>query len=215
MKWESTLFKIIVAFLMLAALTIFVVIGIRNVSLGDKLEKMDAEIVDLEKKNEELQKEKDLAIEEKEKEIEELMEKDKEHMAKIEELEPKIEEADAENERLKKEREKMEEEGASCEEKLENADAQILVLTNEVTTLKTQKQEALDANKGLRDALLKKDGIIGDWETKYNSLLTAKEKIQDAYEKSKKQIRILKLKGTLGSFAGAAIGLAGGLLLGK
>ncbi len=73
MKWEIGFFKIIFAILALAAIVILIIVVFWKVSLGDELEKLDAEIVELEKKNYDLQKEKDLAIAKKEKEIEKLM----------------------------------------------------------------------------------------------------------------------------------------------
>lgn len=207
--------KLIVAILMIAIIAFVLVLVFSNLDLGKKLQEKDAEISDLKEENDELQEAKDKAIAEKLEEISRLEEERDQAIDRVEELEPEVRKADLRIERLEQEYQDLVASGASCEDLLKNALAQIDTLKLEVVQVKEQRDKALAAfnlEAASKAAALE---LADEWRQKYESEHTVRVNIESAYEMSKKQIRILKVKGTLGGLGGAALGFLGGLLLGK
>jgi len=187
----------------------------RSIDLGDKLEKKDAEISELKKENEEIQDSADKVIAEKIEEISELEGERDAALDRVADLEPRVREADLKIERLELEYEELVASGASAEDLLKNALAQIDTLKLEVTDVKEQRDKALKAVDFEIAGKVAAMKIADEWKRKYESEHRVRVAIEGAYETSKDQIRILKIKGGIGAAAGAAIGFIGGLLLGK
>jgi chromosome segregation ATPase len=204
-----------VVLLLFISIVIFVYQGIKYNLLEKELRQKDAELSELKKENDKLQEEADRVIAESIEEIGDLEEERDAALERVAELEPRVREADLKIERLELEYEELVASGASIEDLHKNALAQIETLKLEVIDVKEQRDEALkavDFEEAGKKAALK---LADQWKQKYESEHRVRMAIEGAYEMSKDQIRILKLRGTLGAVAGGAIGFVGGLLLGK
>lgn len=210
MKWLKAEYVFPVLLIVLGIYAVFLL-----VTKDTKLEQAEQKYEEARAQNEELQKEKDELIAQYEKEKEEILKEKEEVLEKVSELEPLVENADLQNEKLRKEYGELIESGASTGRLLENALSRVKVLDSEVFILKKQLNGAYEALELSDKALKAQVKITEEWKQKYSAEVKLREISEDTYEACKSRVKVLKLRGTLATIGGLALGACAGLVLSK
>lgn len=188
---------------------------IRDVQLSKSLREQERILKEERQKNEKTQADLLAQIDQKEKEKQEAIEEAEEAYKNIKVSSQRLTEQKRANTALHRERDEAIAAGKGAQEQLEIADRQILSLNITVKTAEEKADDALSAAASEKTARIKAEGIAVDWEKKYNSEVTLRKLEHDAFTAAKAENRSLRLKGTLGTVAGFAIGGLAGILIFK